>query len=332
MDLTLDPPCASSLVEALRAPFAGASHGVIVASENGIIQLVNVAAAAIFNFRPSDLIGEPLSRLLPGAAPPAHEDQRAEFWKNSSHSNTTIADGIITGIRRDGARVPVEVRFSMLADGTTRHVIVSIVDITERRDLETRLAAATNARQSFHQLIADMAARFGAVNISGIVDAIEVALGEIGEALQLDCAMLWRWRSDGAQLPALQHWVRPPYSLPEPPPMASIPYAAANLTAGDVCSFATVDDLPDLDREAFRLQGFRSGALLPLVATGDEECVLSALALGSVTREQQWESSTIERLRLVAAVMSQALARRATQSALQQALDEIRQLQNREAT
>ena len=48
-----------------------------------------------------------------------------------------------------------------------------------------------------------------------------------------------------------------------------------------------------------------------------------------MTREQEWAPAIIERLRLVAGVMSQALARRASHNALQEALDEIRRLRDR---
>ena len=114
--------------------------------------------------------------------------------------------------------------------------------------------------------------------------------------------------------------------------MASIPFVVASLKAGESCCFATLDDLPDPDRDAFRRHGLRSGAVVPLAPTGDGEPALSALALGSMTREQEWAPTIIERLRLIAGVMSQAFARRASHNALQKALDEIRRLRDRVAS
>ncbi len=48
-----------------------------------------------------------------------------------------------------------------------------------------------------------------------------------------------------------------------------------------------------------------------------------------MTRELEWPPAIVERLRLVAGVISQALARRASQVALQQALDDLHQLRTR---
>ena len=93
-------------------------------------------------------------------------------------------------------------------------MIASIVDITERLNLEARLAAATNAHLGFQRLVADVAARFGAVDPDAVDDAIVDGLRQIGEALQLDGAVLWRWRSDEPNASPLQHWVQPRARLP----------------------------------------------------------------------------------------------------------------------
>ena len=172
-----------------------APHGVVVSGEDGTILFVNVLASAIFDYPPGELIGQSLSRLLPGAVPAAHDDQWTEFWKNP-HSAAMIAGRTITGIRRDGVTVPLDIGLSAFDDGTTRHVIASIVDITERLDLEARLAAATHAHLGFQRLVADVAVRFGAIDPDAVDDAIVDGLRQIGEALQLDCATLWRWRAD----------------------------------------------------------------------------------------------------------------------------------------
>jgi transcriptional regulator with GAF, ATPase, and Fis domain len=146
--------------------------------------------------------------------------------------------------------------------------------------------------------------------------------------LQLDCTTLWRWGGDEMKTLPLEQWVQPSCSAPEPPlSMASLPFVVASLKAGESCCFATVDDLPDPDRDTFRRRGFRSGAVMRLAPTEHREPVLT-LVLGLMTREQEWAPIIIECLRLIAGVMSQALARRATHHRLQEALDEIRQLQD----
>ena len=312
----------------LCAAFERLPYGVVLSGPDGTVRLANPQALAIFDYPLAELIDQPLSRLLPGTVPASPEDQWTAFWKNPQ-SATIAATHAIDGIRRDGAVVPLEIGLSVFDDGSTRHVITSIVDVTRRLDLEARLAAATDEHPGFQRLVADLAARFGTVAPDGVDDAVSEALRQIGEALQLDCAMLWRWRSVDAKTPAHPDWAQPLYAAPEALAMASIPFAVARLSAGDICCFATLDDLRDSDRDAFRRHGLRSGVLMPLARSADGEPALTALALGSRTREQAWSPTLIERLRLIATVISQAFARRASDHALQQALDEVRRLRDR---
>ena len=87
-------------LDILCAAFEGSPHGVVVSDEDGTILFANAPASAIFDYPPGELIGQPLSRLLPGAVPAAHDDQWTEFWKNP-HGAATIARAG-TGIRPTG--------------------------------------------------------------------------------------------------------------------------------------------------------------------------------------------------------------------------------------
>src|SRR4030095_6750781 len=127
---------------ALGPMFDAAPYGVVVARDDGTIVFANEKANATFAFAPGELIGQPLSRLLPTAV-------HGEKWKE--------------GARKDGTIVPLEVGVSVLEAGPSRYTIVSIADLTERRDLEARVAAAAREHVAFHRLVAEIAARFGAV-------------------------------------------------------------------------------------------------------------------------------------------------------------------------
>jgi PAS domain S-box-containing protein len=319
----LSSPTGSPL-DVISSAFQGSPHGIIVADENGTILVANAQALAIFDYPLGELIGRPLLGLVPGVMAAAHDNPWLEFWKNPP--GPAMVAG--RGTRNGGASVPLEIGLSAFDDGTTRLVIATIVDITDWVDLEARLAAVTNAHLGFQRLVADVAARFATVDPDGVDDAIVDGLRQIGEALQLDCAMLWRWHLDGGGTPPAQYWVHRTYSPPAALPAAAIRFVIAGLAAGDSCCFATVDELPEPDRDAFGRHGFRSGALIPLGPTGDGEQVLGALVLGSLTREQAVAPSLIERLRLVAGVIGQACARRASHYALQKALDEVSRLRD----
>ena len=317
----------------LHLAFVGAPYGVVVSGQDGRILFVNGPAAEIFAYSPDELIGQPLSRLLADPATESHNEQWQQFWKNPV-SRTMIPDCTITGIRRGGVRVPLVISLNALADGPAHYVIASVVDITERLNLEARLAAATNAHLGFQRLVADVAVRLGAVDPDSVDDVVVDCLRQIGEVLQFDGVALWRWKAGDAVAIPTHHWVQA--SSPSPRdavPLSPIPFVIARLKEGEGSCFATVDELPDAAaREMFRRHGLRSGAVIPLEPQGKADDVPCALSVGSMTREQQWPPAIIQRLRLVAGVMSQAFARRTSHTSLLKAHDEIRRLRDRLAS
>jgi transcriptional regulator with GAF, ATPase, and Fis domain len=106
----------------------------------------------------------------------------------------------------------------------------------------------------------------------------------------------------------------------------------AKLAAGEIVAFCHLDEIPDpVDRATFRANGQQSGAVIPMANIG-EPGALAALAFSSASSEHEWVPAVLERLRLVGGVMSQALARRASESALATALDEVNRLRDRIAS
>ena len=69
--------------------------------------------------------------------------------------------------------------------------------------------------------------------------------------------------------------------------------------------------------------------MFPLTLQADGRRVIGALEFSAMTQEREWVPAIRERLRLVAGVISQALARKGSQTALDEALQEIRHLHER---
>ena len=149
---------------------------------------------------------------------------------------------------------------------------------------------------------------------------------EVGKALQLDWSAWWHWCPSAIQAPA-DPWT----ASPAPFPITVIPAIAARLARGEYCWFSTLDELPESDRAAFSHLGVRSAIVLPVARPDDGDGAATALALGSLTREQRWTPALVESLQLLAGVLRQACARRATHRALQRALEDVRQLRDRAA-
>lgn len=306
-----------------------AMYGAVVVSAEGTIVSANRAVEAIFAYSASELVGQPLECLLTERLP-GYPELVQQFWM-SPQDRMITSRWTLAGLRKDKVPVPLEISVNAIAQGDLRFVVVSFIDITERVDLEARLVAATHEHLGFQRLVADIAAQFAAVEVHAVDETIVNSLRQIGEALQLDRAMLWRKEKGEAVAVATHYWAVPPdTSAPEPFPAVSIPWVVSKLAAGEACWFKSVDDLPDpVDRETFRRQGPRSSVMVPLTLEGHGSGVLGALTLSSMMKEHEWVPAVVERLRLLAGVISQALERKASQLALRNALDEINQLRDR---
>jgi PAS domain S-box-containing protein len=296
----------------------GALYGAIAFAPDGAILFANRAASAIFACETSELAGQPLDSILPSAQ------------YTSDAEPLGITRQTLTGVRKDGGLVPLEVGFHIVGEGEARYIVASIVDLTERLNLEARLAAATHEQLGFQRLVSDIAARFVGIDLGEVDAAIVDSLRQIAEALQLDRSVLWRKQKDEDTCVATHYWVAPPLAMPGPVDAASIPGVIAKLEAGEIACYQRVDDVADpVDRETFRRHGPRSGVAVPLALDSHRQDVLGALAFASMTTEREWPPAIVERLRLVAGVVSQALARKASQVELEKALAEIHQLRNR---
>ena len=301
-----------------------------MADVEGTILHANRVAEGIFAYPAGELAGRPLSELLPRPLAPEHARSWTDFWKNPT-SRRMGSERTVIGLRTDGVRRPIEIGLNVVSEGGSRYVIASIVDASDRVTLEARLEAASNEHVGFERLVADIAARFVSVAPEAVDETIVESLHQIAEALELDRAVLWR-KDPGAKVAVpTYYWIEPPYpSPPEPLAIASVPFLISRLEAGEAAWFTTVDDLPSLvDRETVRRRGPRSGAVVPLTMSGEGPRVLGALAFSSMSREQEWPPTILERLRLVAGVISQTLSRKASQVALQNAIEELLRLRDR---
>ena len=233
---------------------------------------------------------------------------------HSSSAATGGRDGFVRGfvstVDSRAARLPA---FDRSGPGDPGHVATS---------------ANTKAQLDFPRLVADMAAKFGAIDPASIDAAIADGLRQTGEMLQLDWAVIWRRPAGHTTANPVHFWIRPSCTdAPDPQAMAALTTRLADHATGEPLYFGNNDDLPEHEREVFRRNGLQSVIVVPLSPSSDGE--LAALACGSSTSEQTWADFTLERIRLVAALLGQALATKVRNAALQKALDEVERLRDR---
>jgi transcriptional regulator with GAF, ATPase, and Fis domain len=190
------------------------------------------------------------------------------------------------------------------------------------------LLSATTEQLAVRLRLADLAARCASVEQHAIDDAIADGLRQIAEVLDVDRAILWRRMADDPLPVAFHSWIRDPQcSVPELLELASTSFITSRLQSGEPACLTRIDDLADpVDRDEFLRSGIQSIAVVPVLLTDGTSRAQGALTFTSSTPKPYWAPGILAEMRLVAGVLSLALARQANLQALQSAREELRQV------
>jgi transcriptional regulator with GAF, ATPase, and Fis domain len=194
---------------------------------------------------------------------------------------------------------------------------------------EDNLQAQLEERIRFETLLADLSARFVSLPAEALDREIEEAQRRICETLGIDTSSLGQPNKAGE--PRFTHsWALPGFpSVVDIRPMEFCPWATQEILSGHTIQFTSRDELPPeaaLDNENFGRLGVKSALSFPLVVGGKPMGVLS---FGAFREERLWPEVLVNRLRLVAEVFAGALARRASEEALHDALTKVEALRER---
>jgi PAS domain S-box-containing protein len=137
------------LRRAQRVVVETANDAVVSADENGVIQFANPATTRVFGYDPKELMGKPLTVLMPEFLRKLHENGFSRYMTTGQrHINWQGTE--LTGLRKNGEVFPVEVSFGELATNGHRVFTGFIRDITERKQAE-------GERERLRQAQADLA-------------------------------------------------------------------------------------------------------------------------------------------------------------------------------
>ncbi len=235
-------------------------------------------------------------------------DYRAEY-------RVVLPDGAVRWI---GARGEVEF------DGHRQPLRMRGVsaDITERKHIENEVAEQLR----FEILLADLSARFVNVPAEQLDDQIEEAQRHVCECLHVDLASLFQWSVEDPSFTRTHFW-----RLLKGPPLPMkidagdlLPWARQQLQAGQTVVFSSLDELPTeaaRDKEHFRYLGIKSGVGIPLSAGGARP--MGGLTFNAIREERVWPEAIVKRLRLVAEVFANALARKRSEQALRESQERL---------
>jgi PAS domain S-box-containing protein len=137
--------------EKFRDLLESAPEAVVITQEDGTIALVNRQTERFFGFSRAELLGRPISMLMPSRHHRQYDHFRASCLVN--HAAQPLGTSLVlSGRRKDGGEFPVEISLSPLATEEGTLVSTSIRDITDRK----RSEAALEETRRFVQRVTEM--------------------------------------------------------------------------------------------------------------------------------------------------------------------------------
>jgi two-component system NtrC family sensor kinase len=116
----------------------GTHDAVVVADETGLITLFNPAAERTFGYRAEEVMGKPLTLLMPEESRSGHDAGFRRF--NQTRQSKIVGQTIeLQGLRKSGDRFPLELSLSAFESEGRLQFIGSIRDQTERQRMRAML-------------------------------------------------------------------------------------------------------------------------------------------------------------------------------------------------
>jgi PAS domain S-box-containing protein len=121
--------------EQLSAVAETAIDAIISTDSSGMIGYVNRSAEQVFGYSREEMMGRPLTLLMPDRFRTAHERGFARFLA-SGESHVIGKRVELAGRRKDGGEFPLEIALSTWSDGSDVFFTGVLRDVTERRKAE----------------------------------------------------------------------------------------------------------------------------------------------------------------------------------------------------
>jgi len=280
----------------------------------------NKAAAELYGVSSNELLGQPFTDHV------SCRPRAARTWKpdcaetgddpDFALESVGLVNGSATHVNRSGRRIPVHVNVVplRLSPGRLLHVLV-IRDDAE----QARVAASLKARLDFEMLLSALCARFSTLAEEDLDGEIELWLGRLVGALEVDRSSFAQLKPDGSLVITHAFALPGVAACPPGPVNASLPWLTRQFLAGRTVLMTRVpDDLPEEaieERRYFTDIGMKAGIGIPVLIGGAPLCVLT---FGVFRRPRTWAADVIARLRIAGDAFGNAIARRAARRRLEE--------------
>jgi two-component system, LuxR family, sensor kinase FixL len=129
--------------ERFRLAVEAVPSALIMVNSQRKIVLVNAQTELIFRYSRNELVGRSIEPLILGRSHAAHPDHRGSYFADSLQRAIGSREQLFA-VRKDGSEVPVEVGLNPIQTPEGMFALVSIVDVTQRRQAEREAAVQRN--------------------------------------------------------------------------------------------------------------------------------------------------------------------------------------------
>ena len=130
--------------EQFQVAVESAPNGILIINQNGKIALVNAQVEKLFGFAREELLERPVDILLPERFRVQPGGQRESVFPGQNCDDPKE----IYGLRKDGGEFPIEVSENPIHTPGGKGILLSVVDVTERKRVESELK-----RTAFHDVL-----------------------------------------------------------------------------------------------------------------------------------------------------------------------------------
>lgn len=215
----LDPALRASLGTLLDI----VTEGVIVTNERGIVRYFNRGACTLFGYRAEEVVGRPLTVLMPSRHGAIHDAQVRRFANGPAATRWMNQRDPVTGRRADGSEFPAEITIAKWP-GTGGLLLAAVVrDVTERERFHRREQIIARAGERLAETL-DVGQTLEAVLRSAVPALGEWAIVDLAAMAPTDRPLLRRasHHEDARLDGALRGLERQPLTPDAPSPVVDV--------------------------------------------------------------------------------------------------------------
>jgi PAS domain S-box-containing protein len=189
---------------------------------------------------------------------------------------------------------------------------------------QPQFATSADEHLCFERLIGDLSRRFIDLDGTEVYGEIEEAQKLVCEALGFGRSSLALWDESAKAFIVTHSWASSGSESVCEFRCQTLPWFACKILRGEEVRFTCVSEIPSDGskvRETIGRLGPKSSVIFPLKAGGQ---VFGGMAFGNFRAECEWPEQIVDRLRLIANVLSNALALRRSAEALLETQERVR--------